>query len=198
MSIKPSQVQSFGLLLCITTIDKFPRCHFEDLLTKHPEALGMRLLNMDSLDGLNIVYDDGAAGLHITEQALVQHALWGMKPPEAPYSIPPYAIHSHRWVGKEVTFQTFGSVPGTSFGMHPRPIQCLRVLTRRVSTPSDPFTRLLGHAPKCVRRQISQSVTYGLIRSASTNQTVASTQRLLIPCFDGTRTPWCATSTSSM
>lgn len=68
----------------------------------------MRLLDVSNLQ-IQSGFDDAAAGL--TDEAKVQRQLWGMTSSESSYEIPPYAILSHRWVGCEVVFGDFDTVP---------------------------------------------------------------------------------------
>ncbi|KAG8164126.1 hypothetical protein KVR01_006044 [Diaporthe batatas] len=68
----------------------------------------MRLLDVSSLQ-IQSGFDDAAAGL--TDEAKVQRELWGMTSSEESYQIPPYAILSHRWVGREVVFGDFDTIP---------------------------------------------------------------------------------------
>jgi len=71
----------------------------------------MRLLNVSS-DSLLIEsgFDDTATGL-ASGVSEAQQALWEAKPITQSPSVPPYAILSHRWVGQEVVFPDFESVP---------------------------------------------------------------------------------------
>ena len=68
----------------------------------------MRLLNVSSLR-VESGYDDALAGL--TNEAKVQRKLWGMGDSQPSNATPSYAILSHRWIGQELSFQEFESVP---------------------------------------------------------------------------------------
>lgn len=68
----------------------------------------MRLLDVFSLQ-IQSGFDDGLAGL--SDEAEAQRKLWDLEPSEPSLSIPPYAILSHRWIGQEIVFQDFESVP---------------------------------------------------------------------------------------
>lgn len=69
----------------------------------------MRLLDAYNLQ-IQAGFDDAAAGL--TDEARELHRkLWSLNPSDSSsYEIPPYAILSHRWVGRELVFGDFDTV----------------------------------------------------------------------------------------
>lgn len=69
----------------------------------------MRLLDVSNLE-IRSGFDDAAAGL-TEDEAKVQRQLWGLTSSDSSYETPPYAILSHRWVGREVVFGDFDTIP---------------------------------------------------------------------------------------
>lgn len=73
----------------------------------------MRLLDVSNLQ-IRSGFEDAAAGLAEAE-AKVQRELWGLASSDSSYETPHYAILSHRWVGREVVFSDFNTIPKDRF-----------------------------------------------------------------------------------